>query len=242
MLMAITRFMGAMLCLVGISIPNPAHADFVVTEDRALGEQAYIESAKVPDDWIKARFNEGKTITSVSFRDKKLTVVMSVNTGFTSQSYIVADAIPYAWMDEKRLDNYFVTSVAGAGKQIMVVMSRGAKFSDQDLPNKTSFALASTADGYRLTALGRVNYKFLSVESKGTDITEQVGGSRSSFPHNFIVDNFAKGFRITSLFFADDVWYTVMSKTNDALWGERCVATKDVEAELKNGWKIKLSY
>ena len=228
------------LFVIGLA-SGPARADYVVTDDESLGAQAYIESPSIPAQWVKERNSEGKTITSVSFRNGKWTIVMSANSGFSRQSYIVADAIPYGWMNEKRLDKYFVTSVASSPKQLMIVMSRGAGFTNQELPNRTMFVVPGSSEGYRVTALGKREGKLLSVESTGTNITDQAGALRSEFPRDFIVDSWDKGFRITSLFFLDG-WYVIVSQTSDRVWGERCITSKNIETELKKGGKIKLSY
>lgn len=230
----------SVLCALALGFPLRSRADAVMTADKALGAQAYIEAGVFPANWITDRWKEGKGITSAAFRNGKWMLVASSNSGFTDQTYSLTDNMPYHWMDEKRLDSYYVTALAGGGKRLFVAMSRGKAFTDQQLPNATMFV--GSANGFWQTSMGKINGSFLTAESKTSDITAQVGAARSEFPRDFIKDNWAKGYRITVLFFAEGGWYVIMSQTNNALWDESYVQSKDIDAKLKDGWKIKVVF
>jgi len=237
------RFLFPFLCALQLAtIPVVARADYVLTKDSSYGVQSYYEGESFPKSWIEQRYAEGKGITAASSRNGKWTVVMSANSGFTKQAYLLSNDMPYGWINEKRDDSYFVTSIASRDKQVLVVMSRGAKFLDQRLPNAGMFSLPNGGNDYRLTALMKIRWTFYPVESTGSGITDQVAAMRSTFPADFISDNWKKNFRITSLFYLDE-WYVVMSKTNGTVWGEQCVNSADkLKEALEQGWKVKLSY
>ncbi|QQD55382.1 hypothetical protein MHB_0003650 [Pseudomonas fluorescens BBc6R8] len=228
------------LSLLAVSMVSKA--EYVLTKDPTYGAQSYFEGESFPHAWIKQCSETGKRITAVSFRNARWTVVMSENSGFSQQSYNSGEIMPYAWIDQKLADNYFVTGVVTTGSQVLVVMSRGAPFSHQELPNYNMFTLPTGSDGYRMTAFVMHDASLYSVRSAGSGIIDQVWALRSSFPSDFVSNQWAKGFRITGLQQSGG-WYVVMSKTNGTAWSEKyAVAADKLQAAVNDGWKIKLSY
>lgn len=176
-----------------------------------------------PEDAVNKGWEEGFRITSLAGDQDTWNVVMSSGTKGTQ--FVIGYALDQAQIATQMEAGYRITSIAGWKDRWLTVMTSETGWGKQRYtlptpftPERQKWVQERWAEGYRITSIAGDDLPaddqdgWLFVMTQGTSIGEQTFSVPGPWPTDWIKEQTAKGFRITSSSGVGDHTIVIMSK------------------------------
>jgi len=190
--------------------------NIVMSKGTGYTNQRWKTRTEFPKDAIKKDWDDGYSITELTYHDSKWAVVMSKGANLGLQRWRKRTYFPEKEIDESWDDGYNISHLTYGNGTWVLVMSKGSTQPAQIWRTRTHFPKDEIKENwdkdYYITDLVYGDGKWALVMSKGTGITTQSWRTRKHYPKDEIKELWDKGYYITNLTYGNGLWALVMSK------------------------------
>jgi hypothetical protein len=190
--------------------------NLVMSKGSGYTNQRWKTNTSFPSEEIKKDWNDGYSITELTYHDGKWAVVMSKGANLGIQRWRKRTYFPEKEIDEGWDDGYNISHLTYGNGMWVLVMSKGSTQPAQIWRTRSYYPQDEIKEywnkGYYITDLIYGDGKWALVMSKGTGFTKQSWRTRKYYPKDEIKELWDKDHDITSLTYGNGVWALVMSK------------------------------
>jgi hypothetical protein len=214
--------------------------NLVMSKGTGYTDQRWKTRTEFPNDEIKKDWDDGYSITDLTYHDGKWAVVMSKGADLGLQRWRKRTYFPEKEIDESWDDGYNITHLTYGNGTWVLVMSKSSSQPAQLWRTRSYFPKDEIKEnwdkGYYITDLVYGDGKWALVMTKGTGYTKQAWRTRAYYPKDEIKELWDQGYYITSLTYGNNLWALVMTKGStytQQWWRTR---TYFPEKEIKELW------
>lgn len=215
----------------------------VTTQSPGYGEQSWQTAEQFPDRFIETKWDEGYSITEVTYGGGKWAVVMTEMDQQIDQplpqSWSKRSAFPEDVIEERWDEGYSITDLAYGGGEWVVVMTENPGYGAQswitDGQFPEQFIQTKWDEGYIISELAYGDGLWAVVMTKMGDYA-QSWSTHSAFPEEIIQEQWDAGYNITGLAYGDGQWAVVTTQIGDyaEAWSTDAAFPQSAIAE---GWQ-----
>ncbi|MFY0593676.1 DUF7477 domain-containing protein [Roseivirga sp.] len=191
----------------------------VMTKRNGYSIQRWKTRDIFPKEEIKTDWNEGYSISNLSYINEKWTLVTSKGTGFSNQQWKTRIEFPKAEIKELWGDGLKVTELNYGNGLWALVMSKTSNYGSQRWSTSYNFPINKIKEfregGYYISELIYGNDRWALVGSKDARIKDQEWFRSTEFPRDKIESLTNQGFTIGQLEYHYDSWVLVMNRVTD---------------------------
>lgn len=189
----------------------------VMSKGTNYGEQSWVTRYTFPETEISTLWDEGKSITDLSYGNGLWFVNLSENSGYGTQAYKYGASWPNKWIDQHFGESRKITEVTYGNGQWAVVMSKESGYSEQkysvskDWPKEWLEANWKN-DLYSITSLAYGAGHWVVVLSKfadGKNPSQKIRAA-AEFPSSEINELWTAGYDISTMAYGDE-WVVVLT-------------------------------
>ena len=214
----------------------------VMTKNNGYTQQRWKTRDNFPKEEIKSDWNDGYSISDLSYDNNKWTLVMSKGTGFSTQNWITRREWNREDIKAKWDEGYLITEASYGNGVYAIVFSKTDALGRQKWATKISGFPSDKIrefgkEGLKITKVFYGKDRWVLVGTKDSRIKNQKWFKRSKFPAEDIETYTVQGYSITQLSQEDGWWVLVMSQyykgDQPNVWFRDAAFPK---AEIKKYW------
>lgn len=202
------------------SIDNSGGFVGVMTKGNGYNLQRWKTRENFPKDAIKQDWDDGYSISDVSYDNDKWTLVMSKGTGYATQQWKTRYEFPKDDIKELWEESYKITELNYGNGVWALVMSKNSGLGRQRWSTRSEFPTEKIKEfgdeGLYISELVYGKDRWALVSTNDNDIRGQRWTKAYDFPYDKIRTNSSDGYTITQLSYEKDAWILIMTKYNDS--------------------------
>lgn len=189
----------------------------VMTKNNGYNLQRWKTRDNFPKEGIKSDWNDGFSISSLSYDNKKWSLVMSKGTGYSTQTWITRREWKKEDIKEKWDQGYKITEVSYGNGVYAVVFSKTNNLGRQRWATKISGFPSDkirefASDGLKISKVIYGKDRWVLVATGDNRIKNQKWFKRAKFPAEDIETYTVQGYSVTQLSQENGWWVLVMSQ------------------------------
>lgn len=191
-----------------------------MSKGTGFGVQSWVTRYKFPKDEIKKYWDEGKSITSMSYGNGLWMVTMSKNSGLGLQSYNYGASWPTEWIKKKWDAGRRITEMTYGNGQWAFAMSENSGYSDQvysvskEWPREFLDKYWKN-DSYSITSIayGAGHWAVVLSRTPGQNPGQRIRAG-AEFPSDDVSECWSEGYDVTTMAYGDE-WVVILTKGFD---------------------------
>lgn len=206
------------------------------------GAQNFDSGSDFPATFVQNQKSKRLFIKDITYNNKDWLVVTGVSK-YTDQRYQQDQHFPSEWVEQQWSQGYDITHVAYGSDQWTVIMSKGAGLTSESWGKKSSFEDLKTfirskwGDGRSIIDIAYGNGEWVAVLAQGSSMSKQTYNWGTSFPNDWVDQQYKTGKQISSVAYGEGKWVVVMSEYDTPVEESYQVSSKFPKSFIEKGWE-----
>lgn len=193
----------------------------VMTKGNAFTDQGYRATTAFPEEEIKKGWDDGYSISNLSYVNEEWILLLSKGTGFSTQKFHTRTEFPKTEIKEGWDEEYSISELTYGNGVWALVLSKTSDLRAQQVATSATFPEEKIKEyiksGHYISEVTYGNDRWALVGAKDTRIRDQEWFKTGEYPLREIEYMTNRGYSISILENHNDSWVLIMNKTFENL-------------------------